>query len=355
MPYYPEGKELEDACKQLRLYSRCSECGGQLEVLYDMTQHREYIVCREDDKHEGIRKIRPDILKEKREVFSMDSVALMKLDKPGMVARIEQAKWPAALKPEEKALIATVALSYGLDPILQELSLFQGRPYPTVNAWYRKSQETGQFDGMDSRPANKKEREERNAKEGDLLYRCEVYRKGGSHPFVGWGKVFAAERQGNEHLPIVKWSDRMAEKRAEMQAMRKAFSIPMPTMAYEELTEVEGLKVNQKTGEIIEGESREIEPEPSPEATESTSDTTKEEGNTELFPDSIINISELNDSLIELRKKDEKTWSEGSLLSYMRLAYKGVEGNTVYEIASKLNQGQSKHFTKTIQDALDKV
>lgn len=172
--------------------------------------------------------------------MSMDSKALMKLGEGGMLARIEQAKFPQALKQEEKKLVAEIALSYGLDPIMNELSIYQGRPYPTVNAWYRKSQETGQFDGINSRPATKQEREERNAKVGDLLYCVEVWRKGCSHPFVGWGRVRAEETKGDSHLPIVKDPDRMAEKRGEMQGMRKAFSIPMPPLSFEEATYIEG-------------------------------------------------------------------------------------------------------------------
>ena len=275
----------------------------------------------------------------------MDSTALMKLDKGGMVARIEQAKWPQALKPEEKALVATVAMSYGLDPILNELSIYQGRPYPTVNAWYRKSQETGKFDGMDSRPANKKEREERNAKEGDLLYRCEVWRTDASHPFVGWGRVRAEERKGDAHLPIVKDPDRMAEKRSEMQAMRKAFSIPMPAMSFEEVIETESGLVNKGTGEIveekaIEGEFKELPEEKLEEPPPS---------------DSIVNLEWLKESMQTLQTKGIKAYSDESMLGYMRLIYKGLEGDTIYEIASKLDKGMATHFTKVIQDALDKA
>jgi len=257
MPYYPEGKELKDACKKLRLYSVCAECGGRLVVRYDLIEHREYIICNENEAHEGIRNTWAETLKQIREEISMDSIALMKLDEGGMLARIDTAKFPQALKAEEKKWIAEMALSYGLDPIMNELSIYQGRPYPTVNAWYRKAQETGKFDGMNSRPANQQERKERNAKEGDYLYCVEVWRKGSAHPFVGWGRVRAEETKGDPHLPIVKDPDRMAEKRGEMQGMRKAFSIPMPPMSFEEATDtyVEGVgKVIKATGEIIEGE-----------------------------------------------------------------------------------------------------
>jgi len=267
MPYYPEGKELENACKKLRLYSVCAECGGNLAVRYDMDKHREYIICSKNEAHEGIRKTWAEDLKQIRRDISMDSKALMKLGEGGMLARIEQAGFPQALKAEEKAMVAEIALSYGLDPIMNELSIYQGRPYPTVNAWYRKSQETGLFDGMNSRPATKQERQERNAKEGDLLYCVEVWRKGSAHPFVGWGRVRAEETVGDKHLPIVKDPDRMAEKRGEMQGMRKAFSIPMPPRSFEEAIDIYADvpdigKVDTKTGEVVEGEFTEIKEKP---------------------------------------------------------------------------------------------
>ena len=345
MPYYPEGKELEDACKTLRMYSVCAECSGDLEVLYDMDNHRPYVVCKENEAHEGLRKTRPDTLKQIREEFSMDSIALMKMDKPGMVARIEQAKWPAALKPEEKALVATVALSYGLDPILNELSIYQGRPYPTINAWYRKSQETGQFDGMDSRPATDVERAERNAEDGDLLYRCEVWRKGATHAFVGWGKVLAKERKGNEHLPIVKYSDRMCEKRSEMQAMRKAFSIPMPTMSFEEIPGVG--KVDTRSGEIIEGEAREIEPEPEPEAAEPTPEPIAEESkSTPPLPDSAIDLDWLRESAKSIK------WTEKTLTTWITAKFK-VKGGILEEVVAELSPEQCKDLAQQMQERVD--
>lgn len=121
-------------------------------------------------------------------------------------------------------------------------------------------------------------------------------------------------------------------------------------------------KVEEKE-KPVEGEFREVKeekveaeptPEPQPEATEPTPAPSSESASGNLFPDSIIHMDWLNESLATLREKDEKSYSDESLLSYMRLAYKGVEGETVYEIASKLDQGKAAHFTKTIQDALNK-
>jgi len=151
---------------------------------------------------------------------------------------------------------------------MQELMIYQGHPYPTINARYRKAQETGKFDGINTRPATAEERKARHCQEFDILYCAEVWVKGSSHPFIGWGRVRAAERKGSEHLPIVKDPDRQAEKRAEAMGLRKAFSMPVPFQSWEEfeeqraeeVTRVDGVgKVRKRTGEIIEVEGKVIE------------------------------------------------------------------------------------------------
>jgi hypothetical protein len=261
----------------------CAVCGGGLSVawggMWGINQH--VLRCTRDISHENIREIKESPLsKAMRDTLkgrkTMDTTALQKMDEKTMLARVEEARWPSKLTVQEKQLIATISIGYGLDPLLDEITVYQGKPYPTINARYRKAQESMLFDGIDSRPATKSEREERGAGEGDYLYRCEVWKKGSAHPFVGWGRVKVSEYRGKDsHLPIVKDPDRMAEKRAESMALRKAFAMPVPFTTFEEATqqmadgeyyEVEDVgKVAKKTGEILE------EQEPAPEITEDTS------------------------------------------------------------------------------------
>lgn len=280
----------------------------------------------------------------------MDTTALMKMDETAMIARIAQAKFPKDLTLVEKKLMAEVSISYGLDPLMQELMIYQGNPYPTINARYRKAQESGKFDGIDTRPATQEERIHRHAKEGDYLYRCEVWVKGSSHAFVGWGRVRASETNGDVHLPIVKDPDRQAEKRAEAMGLRKAFSMPLPFQSWEEFEEhrAEAVidvpnvgKVSLQTGEI-EGEATEL---PEETTIEERVKTTK----------SIMNLEWLKESMKTLQEKGVTGFSEESLLDYMRLSYKGVKGDTVKEMASKLDKGQVAFLVKVIQDELDKL
>ena len=43
------------------------------------------------------------------------------------------------------------------------------------------------------------------------------------------------------------------------------------------------------------------------------------------------------------------------LAPVLRVSYKGVEGETIYEIASNLDKGRAKHLDGVIRDALDKA
>ena len=336
----------------------------------------------------------------------MDTTALMKMNEDTMLARIAQAKFPADLTPADRKLMPEVSISYGLDPLMQELMIYQGHPYPTINARYRKAQETGKFDGINTRPATAEERKARHCQEFDVLYCAEVWVKGSSHPFVGWGRVRAAERKGSEHLPIVKDPDRQAEKRAEAMGLRKGFSMPVPFQSWEEyqeqraeeVTRIEGVgSVATKTGEIIEGESHVIEETPEPEqhwceehncAFESMTgkygpflahkkpdgslckpkkkkkeaqpapaaeapEVAEEEAPTEPEePKGFIDMTWLKESLETLRAKKLSAWSESNLLAFMNITYK-VEAKTVLESAAKLDKGQAAHFVGKVQETLD--
>ena len=107
-------------------------------------------------------------------------------------------------------------------------------------------------------------------------------------------------------------------------------------------------RVNKATAEIIETTAKEIEPEPvaEPEPGQEAE---------ELANQSLINLDWLKESLKELQAKGLTAYSDESMLSYMRSAYKGIEGKTITEIASKLDKGMAKHLMNVIQDALNKA
>ncbi len=194
----------------------------------------------------------------------MDSKALMTMSEAKMLQRVEMAKFPQQLTIQDKKILVAAALTYGLDPLMGELTIYQGRPFIGIDGRYRKAQETGHLDGVESRPATKAEKAEREIPDGDYLYRAEVWCKGATHAFVGWGRVRAAETKPGSnkpgdntstYKPIQNDPQRMAEKRAEAQALRKAFHIPLPSAEDIGSPEEEPASirvVNITTGEIKE-------------------------------------------------------------------------------------------------------
>lgn len=169
----------------------------------------------------------------------MESTSLMAMDEGKMMERIGMAKFPQEMTEADVKLLAQVAITYGFDPLMGEVTLYQGRPFVSIDGRYRKAQETGRLDGVSSRPATKQEREDWQIPDGDYFFQSEVYVSGASHPFIGWGRVSAKETKPGSskagdttstYKPIQFSPQRMAEKRAEAQALRKAFHIPLPSV-----------------------------------------------------------------------------------------------------------------------------
>ncbi len=189
----------------------------------------------------------------------MDSTALEKMSENQMLARIGAAKFPQELTPSEKKLLAMVAITYGFDPLMGEITIYQGRPYVSIDGRYRKAQETGQLCGVKTRPATREEREAWQIPIDDYFYHAEVNVKGGGfNYFEGWGRVRKEETKpgskndpNSTYKPIQFNPQRMAEKRAEAMALRKAFHINLPSLETRG-TEDEEAPVNLETGEVID-------------------------------------------------------------------------------------------------------
>ena len=234
MPIYADELSL-DEMRKLERYHVCAECGDLLKLSWSNERNCYTLVCKRFAEHTGIRRLGrdPEILeiknKLKGEPLPMETTTLQKLDPDQMLQRVNQARFPKDLTLVDRQLIAKISIEYGLDPIFGELMIYQGRPYVTIDARRRKAQETGLLDGISARPATKAERHARQVSDGDYLFVAEVWVKDATHPFEGWGTVRAAETKGSEFLPIVKDPAAQAEKRAEAQALRRAFHLPLPS------------------------------------------------------------------------------------------------------------------------------
>ena len=242
MPIYEPDLSYEDMQKAVHTF-KCAQCGNYLLIAWSAHRNSYMLRCGQSLEHEGVVPLGRD--PEIQEINAllrggpkiMETTQLTKLDQNQMLARVDQARFPKDLTLVDRQLIAQVSIEYGLDPIFNELMIYQGRPYVTIDARRRKAQETEKLDGISARPATTAERKARQVSDGDYLFVAEVWVKGASHPFEGWGTVRAAETKGSEHLPVVKDPAAMAEKRAEAHALRRAFHLPLPS--FEEIVEGE--------------------------------------------------------------------------------------------------------------------
>jgi len=366
----------------------CAKCQGRLTVAWSADKNCYILRCGNDINHTGITRHDKKYEQKLKEGLSMDSNALMVMDEAKMLQRVEMARFPQDLTVADKKLLAQVAITYGFDPLMGEVTIYQGRPYVSIDGRYRKAQETGQLDGVETRPANKQEKEDWQIPDGDYFYRSDVYVKGASRPFVAWGRVFKAEIIGGKgYKPVEKNPQRMAEKRAEAQALRKAFHIPLPSVEdigspdYDvdstarvvdtstgEITESKP-KTEQKTKERdtrgeFEKEGRDIleevinaqQPKPQQERTKSKSSPATEQVNgnppEEATPKGFIDMDWLNESLKTLQSKGIKAYSDKTILSYLNAITRG-KCATIAEAVSNLDKAQANDLVRRVQDALE--
>jgi len=134
----------------------CAVCGGKLTICWGGAYRISSFIlrCGNNITHKGI--TRHDKEYERKIMQNqMDSKALTKLTDGQMMARVTMAKFPQELTALEKNILVKVAKTYGFDPLMGEITIYQGRPYVSIDGRYRKAQETGQLNGIESRPATK--------------------------------------------------------------------------------------------------------------------------------------------------------------------------------------------------------
>lgn len=168
--------------------------------------------------------------------------------------------FPRDLTPIQASELARVALAYGLDPILGELTIYQGRIYVGIDGRTRKANEHPAYDGLECVPASDAERKGFRCSEDEHLWIARVWRKDRKVPFVGYGRAGGA----GDRNPVSKtYGQEMAQKRAKHRALRDAFSIPLPgDEEHDDWRPSQRVdyapEVNYSTGEIIDAEAVEV-------------------------------------------------------------------------------------------------
>lgn len=195
--------------------------------------------------------------------------------------RVELAavKWPRDMAPAHMAMMASLAVQYGLDPAFGEIMVYQGKPYVTLDGRLRKAHEHAQFAGYRTWPMKAEEKEAYSLDKTDIVFWAEVNRNDWKVPVTEWGRVTQKEIQGsNEHTPLRNFPTEMAQKRALHRALRRAFPLDIP--GFEEAQgemEAEFRVLDRATGELLDTTPSSEPSEPSSEATSEAKPTQEPE------------------------------------------------------------------------------
>jgi len=137
------------------------------------------------------------------------------------------------LKLEMIQALSIYARKYGLDPARSHVCLMYGKPYITIDGYLYYTDKTGKNYSINSRPLNDDERNTYQIGENDHAWLAEVQLFDPFRHFPGLGIVTAEEmteksKSNPNQLasPVVaKHPWQLAQKRAEWQALRRAFPI----------------------------------------------------------------------------------------------------------------------------------
>ncbi len=378
MPYYPEDQSDENIKKIIR-QNVCAECGRQVCAYYDIKTKRQYIACT-GQIHEGIERVykepKDDYQTKIRREHEMEqkhgretALALAGVPRQGQLTQpqaehILSLVYPGVPK-NEIIRCAILCRDFGLHPLMKEVYIIpfgQGekRTWSTVlgiNATRKMMGQRGSYSYTENTPRIMTENEQMQifgeVDQKNIVAITKLKTKDGLEA-PGYGRW---PKDANPYgMDKGNTKANMAFIRSERNAFNRLCPDALPPdidiidEAYAEVPDIG--KVNTKTGEIIEGEAKvlpdeeeqpELEPLP-------VGDEVKE---------SLIDQDWLKESMKTLQATGNKAYTDESMLSYMKSVYKvegkEIEGEDIYEIASKLEKGMANHFTKVIQDALDKI
>jgi hypothetical protein len=216
----------------------CAQCSGALVVIWDATKSDHALVCGVDHSHQGYTEIGTFATQLAR------GQADKKLGPGGqseMERQLAKVKHPLSTMPKsdlgsgkelsEQQLTALNAWGVSLDlkPYLGHVCLYYGKPYVTIDGFYYNLASKESDVRVGTRPLTQKERASYQIPDGAHAWLAEAWIKGEKLPTTGLGVVTSDEILGKSEKNQSQWRapvvhahpQRMAEKRAEWQLLRK--------------------------------------------------------------------------------------------------------------------------------------
>jgi len=216
----------------------CAQCRGALVTIWDKNLSQYRLVCGIDRSHEGYQSILSPHDQARRgeidESFAGVTPANVEPSTEAgeqLLGRVlDRDLGSGEVIPRNKVLaLVKWADSLGLKAYLGHVCLYHGRPYITIDGYYYLNRKLKQPYTIGVRPATDEERKLHRVAEGDYCYIAEAWAERQKLPTTGLGIVTSDEidakakgKPDQYRAPVVhQHPQRMAEKRAEWQLLRK--------------------------------------------------------------------------------------------------------------------------------------
>lgn len=216
----------------------CAQCGMPLVTIWDQAKSENRLVCGTDRSHQGFQRIlapsqalaRGTLGEKLSDKSQEDLEKLAKEGKPNLT-RLPSTDL-ATNKPLFHAQVTALVIwgeQLGLKPYLGHVCLYYGKPYVSVDGYYYLLHKKAPALTIGTRPLSEEERKAMFIPEGDHAWVAQAYSANLPLPLTGLGIVSKDEIEGKSkrdpgefRAPVVHGHpQRMAEKRAEWQLLRK--------------------------------------------------------------------------------------------------------------------------------------
>ncbi len=231
-----------DEGKEICLNHRCGQCDSILVLAWDGQANAYAVRCGKDRAHEGFKRI-PTLFEaratggplpmELEQVFQRKEERQMKevgkSTEPALMTLVprEDSADGKALSPAARQSIIDYAKMLDLNPYLQHVDIYQGRLRVTIYGRYYDAKRHPEYKYVRSRPLTTNERGDQQIAEGVLAWFAEVVGANGDVLSQGFGYASLDNLVQLQKGVPEKWGtpQRRAEKRAEEDALAKAFPI----------------------------------------------------------------------------------------------------------------------------------
>ena len=227
-----------DQMKETAKTHVCAQCEGGLVITWDSIESKHKLLCGRDHSHQGYQQMlspsqlvargKGDQLAGPGTQESLEDMAKRGL--PGVsLMPVDDLATGQALIPAEVVALISFGEVLGLKPWLGHVCLFHGKPYISVDGYYYLNNKREKPFSISSRPMTTEERKDHQLGKGDFGYIAEGMDRDGVVVANGIGIATKDEIEGKSkrdpeqfRAPVVHdHPQRMAEKRAEWQLLRK--------------------------------------------------------------------------------------------------------------------------------------